>query len=147
MSTQTRRDSAGQRDGLQPNHCTRRHHCKENNCRENWAKRDILFTEEFASQHLVTVQPEQKPELLQGWVRRGTEPLLGTFSWRAGPHGTCTTFQLQGAGTCQQPQKHFRLFPAFPASEAWKRAVKQILSPITGNASRNERQKRRKCGH
>lgn len=101
-------DSAGQRDGLQPNHCHHGHHWKENNWKENWAKRGILFAEECASQHLVTIQPEQKPELLQFWVRRGTEPLLGTFSWRAGPHGTCTTFQLQWTGTCQQPQKHFR---------------------------------------
>lgn len=107
MSTQTQRDSAGQCNGLQPNHCHRRHHWKENNWKENWAKRGILFAEEFASQHLVTVQPEQKPELLQCWVRRGTEPLLGKFSWRAGPHGTCTTFQLHWTGTCQQPQKHF----------------------------------------
>lgn len=35
----------------------------------------------------------------------------------------------------------------FPASEAWKRVVEQILSPITEKVSRNERQKRRKYGH
>lgn len=59
------RDSAGQCDGLQPNRCHHRHHLKENNWEENSAKRDILFAEELASQHLVTVQPEQKTELLQ----------------------------------------------------------------------------------
>lgn len=83
LSTQTQRDNTAQCDGLQPNHCHRRHHWKKNNWKENQAERGILFAEEFASQHLVAVQTEQKPELLQCWVRGGAEPPLGTLSWQA----------------------------------------------------------------
>jgi len=35
-------------------------------------------------------------------------PHQGYSPGRLGQYGTCTTFQLQQTGTCQQPQKHFR---------------------------------------
>lgn len=34
----------------------------------------FYFAEEFASQHLVTLQPEQKPEMLQFLVREDGDP-------------------------------------------------------------------------
>lgn len=142
MSTQTQRGNSGQCDGVQPNHCHCRQDWKKNNWKENRAKKGILFAEEFASQHLVTVQPEQNPEMLQHLLRGDKAPVGDAFL--AGcPH----TGLAQSSSHCKPAHASNRKNTSvtiFPASEAWKRLVEQLMCMFTGNSSRNEEKKRRK---
>lgn len=52
------------------------------------------------------------------WAR---SPHRGRSPGRLAPRGTCTTFQSQQTGTCQQPRKHFRhkFFQAAKPERGW----------------------------
>lgn len=107
MSTQTQRDNTGQCNGLWPNHCHCRHYWKENNWKENRAKRGILFCGGICISALGDTPARTKTGNVAIFGERGWRPQWGRSAGRLAPHGTCTTIHLQQTGTCQQPRKHF----------------------------------------
>lgn len=76
------------------------------------------------------------------WERM--EPPLGTLCWQAGP--SWDLHNLPCAANRHMPATTNTSIIIFPASQAWKRPVEQLMCMFTGNCSRNEGQKRRKHG-